>query len=71
MTDNKQPDNEEKVVVNDPAASHPPNPEDSYEGRNISQTLMVLSKPLKRQMRYMLTHAKKKICLQVVRMLVI
>lgn len=33
MTDNKQPDNEEKVVVNDPAASHPPNPEDSYEGR--------------------------------------
>lgn len=47
MTVKKQPDNqkvnnqkvndkvnnEEKIVVDDPAASHPPNPTDSYEGR--------------------------------------
>lgn len=31
--DNENVDNEEKVVVHDPAASHPPNPRDSYEGR--------------------------------------
>ena len=31
--DNENVDNEEKVVIHDPAASHPLNPEDSYEGR--------------------------------------
>ena len=33
MTTDIQPNNEEKVVVNDSAASHPNNPRDSYEGR--------------------------------------
>ena len=33
MTTDNQPNNEEKVVVNDLAASHPNNPRDSYEGR--------------------------------------
>ncbi|MBO1529809.1 hypothetical protein J3492_01085 [Psychrobacter sp. F1192] len=33
MTDNKHIDNEEKVLVDDPAASRPLNPEDSYAGR--------------------------------------
>ncbi|MBH0085714.1 hypothetical protein I6E84_05710 [Psychrobacter sp. SCQQ22] len=33
MTINSQSNNEEKVVVNDLAASHPNNAQDSYEGR--------------------------------------
>ena len=33
MTINSQSNNEEKVVVNDSAASHPNNAQDSYEGR--------------------------------------
>ncbi|WP_352259248.1 hypothetical protein [Psychrobacter sp. TB55-MNA-CIBAN-0194] len=33
MTINSQSNNEEKVVVNDSAASHPNNIQDSYEGR--------------------------------------
>ena len=33
MTTDSQPNNEEKVVVNDSATSHPNNPRDSYEGR--------------------------------------
>lgn len=31
--DNERPNNEEAVVVNDPAALAPENPKDSYEGR--------------------------------------
>ena len=33
MTIDSQSNNEEKVVVNDSAASHPNNAQDSYEGR--------------------------------------
>ena len=68
MKDFTQPNDEEPVLIDDPAALKPKNPKDSYKGRKYEPDIDGPEQNHRKRTRYILTLVKKRTYQQAAKM---